>query len=48
MIKKIALRDAFGKTLTNEAKKIKVIAISVDLKGACKLDYFFILSQQIF
>ena len=42
MKKKIALRDAFGKALTNEAKKNKkLIAISVDLKGACKLDYFF-------
>ena len=42
MIKKIALRDAFGKALTNEAvKNKKLIAISVDLKGACKLDYFF-------
>ena len=49
MIKKIALRDAFGKALTNEAKKNKkLIAISVDLKGACKLDYFFNNFQQIF
>lgn len=42
MSKKIALRDAFGKALTDEAiKNKKLVAISVDLKGACKLDYFF-------
>ena len=42
MIKKIALRDAFGKALAKEAvKNKKLVAVSVDLKGACKLDYFF-------
>lgn len=42
MIKKIALRDAFGKALSNKGEKNqKLVAISVDLKGACKLDYFF-------
>ena len=42
MIKKIALRDAFGKTLSQQGlKNKKLVAISVDLKGACKLDYFF-------
>ena len=42
MIKKIALRDAFGKALSQQGlKNKKLVAISVDLKGACKLDYFF-------
>ena len=41
MIKKIAL-DAFGKALTNEAKKNKkLIAISVDLKRCMQIRLFF-------
>ena len=40
--KTISIRDAFGKSLANEGKKNnKIIAISIDLKGACKLNYFF-------
>ncbi len=40
--KVISIRDAFGKSLANEGKKNnKIIAISIDLKGACKLSYFF-------
>ena len=35
------LRDAFGKALLDEAKKIKELYISIDLKSACKLDYMF-------
>jgi transketolase len=38
----ISIRDAFGKALAAEGKKNKkVLAISIDLKGACKLSYFF-------
>lgn len=38
----ISIRDAFGKSLAEEGKKnSKLIAISIDLKGACKLNYFF-------
>tara|TARA_A100001011_G_scaffold91683_1_gene96343 strand:+ start:20368 stop:21291 length:924 start_codon:yes stop_codon:yes gene_type:complete len=40
--KTVSIRDAFGKALANEGKKNKkILAISVDLKGACKLSYFF-------
>ena len=42
MNKIISIRDAFGKALANEGKKNKkILAISIDLKGACKLSYFF-------
>ena len=37
-----SLRDAFGEALVNEAEKIQnIVAISCDLKNACKLDSFF-------
>ncbi len=40
--KKIAIRDAFGLSLVNEgSKNKKIVSISIDLKGACKLSYFF-------
>ena len=40
--KAVAIRDAFGKTLAVEGKKNKkIVAVSIDLKGACKLNYFF-------
>ncbi len=42
MNKIISIRDAFGKALADEGKKNKkILAISIDLKGACKLSYFF-------
>ena len=38
----ISIRDAFGKALAAEGKKNKkIVAVSIDLKGACKLSYFF-------
>ena len=38
----ISIRDAFGKALVSEGKKNnKIVAVSIDLKGACKLNYFF-------
>jgi transketolase len=40
--KTISIRDAFGKALADEGKKNKkIVAVSIDLKGACKLSYFF-------
>ncbi len=40
--KPLSIRDAFGKALAAEGKRSKkIIAISIDLKGACKLSYFF-------
>ncbi len=37
-----SIRDAFGKALVIEGKKNKkILAVSVDLMGACKLNYFF-------
>ena len=40
--KKIAIRDAFGLSLAEQGKKNKkIVSISIDLKGACKLSYFF-------
>ena len=37
-----SIRDAFGIALVQEAKKNKnILAISCDLKNACKLNYFF-------
>ena len=38
----MSIRDAFGKALALEGKKNKkIVAVSIDLKGACKLNYFF-------
>tara|TARA_B100000787_G_scaffold140864_1_gene109913 strand:- start:84 stop:1007 length:924 start_codon:yes stop_codon:yes gene_type:complete len=38
----ISIRDAFGKALAAEGKRNnKIVAVSIDLKGACKLSYFF-------
>ena len=40
--KNISIRDAFGLALATEGKKNKkIVAVSIDLKGACKLNYFF-------
>ncbi|MDC0452537.1 hypothetical protein OAL48_00620 [Candidatus Pelagibacter sp.] len=40
--KTVAIRDAFGQALAYEGKKNKrIVAVSIDLKGACKLNYFF-------
>ena len=40
--KTVAIRDAFGQALASEGKKNKrIVAVSIDLKGACKLNYFF-------
>ena len=37
-----SLRDAFGESLVNEAQNIEnIVAVSCDLKKACKLDNFF-------
>lgn len=42
MIYSQSIRDAFGISLVQEAKKNKnILAISCDLKNACKLNYFF-------
>ena len=40
--KTVAIRDAFGQALASEGEKNKrIVAVSIDLKGACKLNYFF-------
>ena len=40
--KNISIRDAFGLALAAEGEKNKkIVGVSIDLKGACKLNYFF-------